>query len=88
MPEIAEELVAQFDRMVRRDGGSLELVGNEDGVVRVAYRMGSDPTCEGDACVLPDAELQQLMSETLGRRDPSLRVEVRLVGPAADGDRS
>jgi hypothetical protein len=80
MPDIAEDLVTQFDRMVRRDGGSLELVSSDDRVIRVAYRMGVDPTCEGDACVLPDAELQQLMSETLRRRDPSRRVEVRLVG--------
>jgi Fe-S cluster biogenesis protein NfuA len=82
MADVAQELVAQFDRMVRRDGGSLELVGADGGVIRVAYRMGSDPTCEGDACILPDAELQQLMSETLRRRDPALRVEVRMAGRA------
>jgi len=29
--------------------------------------------------VLPDAELQALMSETLQRRDPSLRVVVSLI---------
>ena len=77
MADVAHDLVAQFDRMVRRDGGSLELVSTDGGVIRVAYRMGSDPTCEGDTCTLPGAELQQLMAETLHRRDPALHVEVR-----------
>ena len=71
-----ESLVAQFDRMVRRDGGSLVLLGTESNVVKVGYRIGSDPVCADGSCVLPDAELQELMSETLLRRDPSLRVEV------------
>lgn len=79
MPDVAEALVEQFDRMVRRDGGSLELLGTDGGVIKVGYHMGVDPTCEDGVCVLPDVELQQLMAETLQRRDPSLRVEVRRV---------
>ncbi len=73
---IAESLIAQFDRMVQRDGGSLELLGTEGNVINVGYKLGVDPTCADGACVLPDAELQALMSETLQRRDPSLRVVV------------
>lgn len=77
MGESAEGLVAQFGRMVARDGGSLELLGTDGNVIRVGYRMGGDPTCDDGSCVLPDAELEQLMNETLLRRDPSMRVEVR-----------
>ena len=73
---IAESLVAQFARMVQRDGGSLELLTVEGNVITVGYRLGADPSCADSACVLPDAELQALMSETAQRRDPSLRVVV------------
>lgn len=76
--DIASTLVSQFDRMVRRDGGSVALLGVADGVIRVAYRPGVDPTCDTDSCVMPHVELQQLMAETLARRDASLRVEVEL----------
>lgn len=75
----ARTLVGQFDRMVRRDGGSVELVGVADGVIRVGYRSGVDPDCADGACVLPHVELEQLMNETVARRDPSARVVVELV---------
>jgi Fe-S cluster biogenesis protein NfuA len=76
--DIAATLVSQFDRMVKRDGGAVSLLGVDDGVIRVAYRPGADATCDTDACVLPHLELQQLMSETLARRDAALRVVVEL----------
>lgn len=65
--------------MVEGDGGSLRVLGVDGPVITVGYRPGSDRTCEGDACVLPEAELQQMMAETLARRDRSLRVEVTRV---------
>jgi hypothetical protein len=74
--DIATSLVAQFNRMVQRDGGSLELLGTDGNVISVGYRFGVDPDCADGACVLPDAELQELMAETLARRDPSLHVVV------------
>jgi hypothetical protein len=74
--DVAESLVAQFDRMVQRDGGSLQLLGTNDNVIRVGYKLGADPACEDGVCVIPEAELQELMNETLGRRDRSMRVEV------------
>jgi hypothetical protein len=73
---LAESLVAQFGRMVQRDGGSLQLLGVEGNVITVGYTLGADPSCADEVCVLPDAELQALMSETAQRRDPSLRVVV------------
>ena len=79
MRDVADTLVAQFERMVRRDGGSLTLLGVEDGVIRVGYRMGADPTCEDGACILPHLELQDLMNETAARREPGARVVVQLL---------
>jgi Fe-S cluster biogenesis protein NfuA len=76
---LADTLVAQFEHMVRRDGGALSLLGVDGGVIRVGYRMGADPTCENGACVMPHVELQELMNETVARRDPGLKVVVQLV---------
>jgi hypothetical protein len=75
----ADDLISQFDRMVRRDGGLLSLLSFDGNVIRVGYKLGSDPNCADDVCVLPHVELQQLMAETLARRDPSLRVVVEAV---------
>ena len=72
-------LADQFDRMVRRDGGSVSLLGVADGVIRVGYHPGAAAGCDNGSCVLPQLELQQLMTETLARRDASLRVVVELV---------
>jgi hypothetical protein len=77
--DTAETLVRQFDRMVKRDGGSLSLLGADDDVIRVGYKPGIDPTCDEGSCVLPHLELQQLMAETLARRAKDVRVVVELV---------
>ena len=76
--DLATTLVNQFDRMVKRDGGAVTLLGVEGDVIRVAYRPGVDETCEGDVCVMPHLELEQLMAETLARRDATLKVVVEL----------
>lgn len=72
----AATLVSQFDRMVKHDGGSVTLLGIDDGVIRVGYAPGVDPDCTDGVCVMPHAELEQLMAETVARRAPSLRVVV------------
>ena len=77
--DIATTLVTQFDRMVKRDGGAVSLLAVDDGVIRVGYRPGVDEACEGDMCVMPHLELEQLMAETLARRDATLKVVVELV---------
>jgi hypothetical protein len=79
MSALAETLVAQFQRMVRRDGGDLALLGVDDGVIRVGYRMGSDANCAEGVCILPHLELQDLMNETAERRAPGTKVVVELV---------
>ena len=77
--DTAETLVRQFERMVKRDGGSLSLLDADGEVIRVGYRPGIDPTCDEGSCVLPHLELQQLMAETLARRTKEVRVVVELV---------
>jgi hypothetical protein len=68
---IAEELVAQFDTMVRRDGGSVGLVSEGPDRIEVWYQPGqAAPDCADGVCVLPQEELRVLMAETLGRRSP------------------
>jgi hypothetical protein len=76
---VATTLIEQFARMVGRDGGALTLLSDTPDAVRVGYRMGKAPACDGGACVLPHLELQDLMTETLRRRDPMRRVIVELL---------
>jgi len=76
---VAQTLVQQFDRMVRSDGGSLELIAVEAGVVRVRYRPGAPPEdCESGACAMPGEELRVMMGEALARRDSSLSLELEV----------
>src|SRR3954451_16149020 len=87
--EAAEELVAQFDRMVRRDGGSLTLESLQDRTLRVTHRSGGDLTCEGDSCVLRSVELESMMAEVLERRGLRRTVQGprQAVGSATGGAR-
>ena len=79
---VAQTLVQQFDRMVRPDGGSLELIAADADVVRVRYFPGAPPDdCATGACALPGEELRQLMSEALARRAPALRLELEVAQP-------
>ena len=71
-----EKLVSEFQRIVRRDGGTLTLLSEEPGLIRVGYRAGKPLDCDAGTCVLPHIEIQQLMSETLAARDPQQTVEV------------
>lgn len=76
---VAETLVTQFQKIVEADGGQLKLIAAEGGLVRIGYKPGVDPTCEEGVCVLPHLELEELMSETLARRAPDLKVKVELM---------
>jgi hypothetical protein len=76
---MAQTLIEQFARMVARDGGMLSLLSDEQDLIRVGYRMGTAPSCESGACLLPHIELQDLMTETLKRREPTRRVVVELL---------
>jgi hypothetical protein len=77
---VGAELVAQFDRMVQRDGGSVTLLSTADDVIRVGYRPGrAGPECDDDVCVLPQQDLHRLMAETLRRRRPGTELVVEVV---------
>lgn len=78
--EVADNLVRQFDRMVRGDGGSLKLVSAADNLITVAYNPAAAPSCEEGVCQMPHLELQTMMAETLGRRDPAVKLKVVLEG--------
>lgn len=80
LTSLGAEIVAQFDRMVRRDGGQVVLLDSEGEMLRVGYRPGSAaPDCQDDVCVLPQQELHQLMSETLQRRRPGAELVVEVL---------
>ena len=80
MADGIEFLVQRFGRMVSRDGGSLTLLSRDGDVIRIGYHPGAaDPGCADGACVMPDRELEALMTETIARHDPRLRVRVKLV---------
>ena len=72
----AETLVVQFGRMVAGDGGAVSLLEDGPDLIRIGYRMGRAPACDGDVCVMPHLELQDLMNETLQRREPLRRLVV------------
>ncbi|WP_433377920.1 hypothetical protein [Streptosporangium sp. CA-115845] len=77
---IGAQLVAEFDRMVRRDGGEVTLLAEDGDVIRVGYRPGNaGPDCRDDVCVLPQQELRQLMAETLRRRGPHIEIVVEVL---------
>jgi hypothetical protein len=69
--------------MVRREGGTLTLLSEEPGLIRIGYRAGKPLDCDSGTCVLPHAEIQQLMSETHASRDPNQAVEVVPIGDTA-----
>jgi hypothetical protein len=74
-----EQLVERFRRMVARAGGELTLLAAGADVVRVRYRAAAaDSDCVDGACVLPERELEQLMTETLARQRPGTRVEIEV----------
>jgi hypothetical protein len=62
--------------MVRREGGTLTLLSEEPGLIRIGYRAGQPRDCDAGTCVLPNAEIQQLMNETQAAREPKQVVEV------------
>ena len=77
--DVAKQLVDSFARMVRIDGGSLQILSVEGSNIRLGYTPGVDPECASGACVLPHLELQEMMREWLSRRDPGANVSVQLI---------
>jgi Fe-S cluster biogenesis protein NfuA len=79
-----ESLIDRFRRMVARDGGELTVLAVTPGDVRLRYRAAAaDPDCADGICVMPHRELEQMITETLARQWPGVRVHVELE-PAHD----
>lgn len=72
----AEDVVAQFHRMVAGDGSSLSLEGVEGGAARVRYSKGGDAHCE--SCVLSPDDLAAMLMEAFERHGAGI-VKVELV---------
>ena len=80
MADDVTRLVERFSRMVARDGGALTLLSADARVIRVGYRPGdAEADCADGTCILPHAELQALMSETVDRQWPGVQVQVEVV---------
>jgi hypothetical protein len=80
---VAQQLLNSFSRMVRGDGGQVEILDDAADIV-IGYRPGGPPPdCETGACVLPHVELQDMMREWMARRSPGRQVSVRLLQPGA-----
>lgn len=77
---IANELVARFGRVVRKDGSKVRLVETRDNLIVIGYSPGAVAECDDGACVMPEAELRTLMLEALAARAPD--VELRVVRQA------
>lgn len=82
-----KEVVARFDRMVRSQGGSLEMLDDSGpGRLRVRYRLeaGADPeTCalDGD-CTLGAGDLRAMIAEVLKRNGNDID-EIEILTDAA-----
>ena len=66
----AEQVVEQFNEIVKPDGGSVTFVSAVGGVLRVRYAPGSNQECE--TCVLTPDALAAMMKDSIRSLDPSI----------------
>ena len=72
----AEQVVEQFNEIVKPDGGRVTFVSATDGVLRVQYAPGSNEECE--TCVMTADALAGMMKDMVTSLDPSItNVEVQ-----------
>ena len=75
MSEAVQQVVEQFDEIVKPEGGQIRLRDFEQGVLRVRYRPGVNEECA--ECVMEPEALGAMMHDMLkGLNDDVLRVEV------------
>ena len=76
MSKGAQLVVEQFSEILRPDGGSLELLGVEGDLLRVAYQPGQNEQCA--TCVMGADELGEMLRAALAEHDPSItRISVQ-----------
>jgi len=70
-----EQVVEQFNEIVKPDGGQVAFVSVEAGVLRVRYAPGKNEECE--TCVMTPDALGAMMQDMIQTLDPSIQqVEV------------
>lgn len=81
MSVMAEQVVEQFNEIVKPDGGSVAFVSAADGVLHVRYEPGTNEECE--TCVITPDALAAMMQDMVAALDPTIRqVEVHSTAPA------
>ena len=68
---VADQVVSQFDEIVKPDGGSVSFVSADDGVLRVQYAPGTNEECA--ACVMSPDALAGMMKDMVISLDPSIK---------------
>ena len=75
MSAMAEQIVEQFNEIVKPDGGSVAFMSATDGVLHVRYDPGTNEECE--SCVITPDTLAGMMQDMVASLDPTIRqVEV------------
>ncbi len=79
MSSAAEEVVAQFNEIVKPDGGSVTFVSASGGVLTVRYAPGQNDECE--TCVMEPDALAGMMRDMIVTLDPSI-TDVQMEPPS------
>lgn len=75
MSAAAEQVVEQFNEIVKPDGGSVTFVSASEGILRVNYSPGTNEECE--ACVMEPDALAGMMQDMVKTLDPFI-TEVKI----------
>ena len=67
----AQQVVEQFNEIVKPDGGSVTFLSADGGVLRVRYAAGSNEECE--TCVMTADALAAMMKDMVQGLDPSIQ---------------
>jgi hypothetical protein len=65
-----DQVVAHFDEIVKPDGGSVKLLDRQGDTLRVSYNPGVNEECA--SCVIPGADLANMMKELVREQDASI----------------
>ena len=79
MDEDVRAVLENVRAVVEGDGGAVELVAVEEGVVRVRYRPGANEECP--QCVLEPETLRQFLQEAFAAQAPRIRGVELVVAP-------
>ncbi|MBJ20691.1 MAG: NifU family protein [bacterium] len=73
---VVDQVVSQFNEIVKPDGGSVSFVSANDGILRVRYAPGKNEECE--TCVMTPEALAGMIKDMVMTLDPSITdVEVQ-----------